>query len=234
MRHSTVLSIGLLSALVAWMLSGATASVPETPESPLGPLKSPQQMKVTILDVKAREITREIVIQGELEPLRQVALLVDESVLKATGRVSQQSAGGLRLRQRIQVRLLDGREAVGQLTYISRVGDAETHSFRVEAEVPNTDHRLNAGTSAELRIAVGTEPAHFLSPAVLSLGDKGEVGMKSVDDQGVVGFFPIQLDRSEFDGVWVSGLLDTVSIITQGQGFVNRGESVIPVPAARG
>jgi len=80
-------------------------------------------------------------------------LLVDESVVKATGRVSQQSAGKLSLGQPIKLRLLDGREAEGQVTYISRVGDAETHSFRVEAEVPNPQGLLSAGVSAELRIA---------------------------------------------------------------------------------
>ncbi len=160
----------------------------------------------------------------------KVALLVDESVLKAVGRISQQSAGKLRLGQRIKVRLLDGREAEGQVTYISRLGDAETHSFRVEAEVANPEGLLHAGTSAQLRIAINNEAAHFLSPAAFSLDDTGEVGVKSVNDEGVVYFYPIDLVRTEADGVWVSGLPEQVRVIIQGQGFVSAGESVIPVP----
>ena len=353
MKSSTYLSLGLLLAVVVWMLSGATAGVPETDISRDESRKTLQRMKVRVFDARAEEITREIVVQGELEPLRQVeiraqtasrvidlpvpkgqrvnagtrliqlaeedrtaqlkraeaevksqrlevegarklkakgfqaenrlraaeaalaaaeaeleragleleytrikapfdgvleerfvelgshlekgdkvALLVDESELKAVGRVSQQSAGKLSLGQPITVRLLDGREAEGHVTYISRLGDTETHSFRVEARVPNPDGLLNAGTSAEIRIATGTEPAHFLSPAVLSLDDAGEVGVKSVSDEGLVRFFPISLVRTEADGVWVSGLPERVRVITQGQGFVSPGETVDPVPAS--
>jgi multidrug efflux system membrane fusion protein len=354
MKSSTYLSLGLLLAVVVWMLSGVVNSVPETQmlrqEEPRKPL---QKMNVSVLEVKSEEITREIVVQGELEPLRrveiraqtasqvialpvdkgetvdtdtlliqlaeedrtaqlkraeaevinqklevagarklnkqglqaenrlksaeaalaaanadlkrarleleythikapfsgvleeryvelgshlergdQVALLMDESVLKAVGRVSQQSATKLRLGQDIKLRLLDGREAEGRVTYISRLGDTETHSFRVEADVPNPEGLLNAGTSAELRIAINKEAAHFLSPAVFSLDDSGEVGVKSVNDDGVVRFYPIELVRTEADGVWVSGLPEQVRVIVQGQGFVTDGEPVIPVPAS--
>lgn len=173
---------------------------------------------------------RYVELGSHLERGDRVVLLVDESALKAVGRVSQQSAGKLRLGQQIKVRLLDGREAQGLVTYISRVGDTETHSFRVEAEVPNPQGVLNAGTSAELRIAINQEAAHFLSPAVFALDDSGVVGVKSVNDEDIVRFYPIELVRSEAAGVWVSGLPEQVRVITQGQGFVNAGEAVIPVP----
>lgn len=352
MKSSTYLSLGLLAAVMVWMLSGAFAKLPEkAPAEALS--RTPQKTKVSVIDVKAEEITREIVVQGELEPVRQVeirsqtasrvvglpvdkgekvntntlliqlaeedrlaqlksaeaevnnqklevagayklkkkglqaenrvkateaalamakaalkkakleldyisikapfggvieeryielgshvergekvALVVDESVLKAVGRISQQSVPKLILGQQIKVRLMDGREAEGKVTYISRVGDAETHSFRVEAEVPNPEGLLNAGTSAELRIAINKEAAHFLSPSVFSLDGNGVVGVKSVDDEGTVRFYPIDLVHTEVDGVWVSGLPENARVITQGHGFVNAGESVIPVPAS--
>jgi multidrug efflux system membrane fusion protein len=115
------------------------------------------------------------------------------------------------------------------VTYISHLGDEETHSFRMEAEVPNPEGLLSAGVSAEIRIAIGREAAHFLSPAVLSLSEQGEVGVKSVDEDGRVHFHPIELMRSEAQGVWVTGLPSRVRLITQGQEFVNAGEKVIPV-----
>jgi len=353
MKNSTYLSLGLLSAVVIWMLSGAIAGVTKTelPEEISQTVL--ERMNVRVLDVMAQEISREIVIQGELEPLRQVeiraqttslvtglpvargeriaggilliqlaqedraaqlkharaevkrrrfevegaqklnktglvadnqlkaveaelaaaeanqkkaslelgyteikapfggvleardvelgshveagervALVVDESVLKAVGRVSQQKAGELKMGQTIRVRFLDGREAEGKVTYIARVGDSETRSFRVEAEVPNPDGLLNAGVSAELRIAIGRESAHFLSPAVLSLNETGDVGVKSVTDEGVVQFYPVELVRTDAEGVWVSGLPEQVQVITQGQGFVSTGELVIPLPAS--
>ncbi len=175
---------------------------------------------------------RHVELGSHLETGERVALLVDDTVLKAVGQISQQSAGELRLGQAITLRLLDGREAQGALTYISRLGDSATHSFRVEAEVPNPQRLLNAGSSAELRIAVARDAAHFLSSAVLSLNGSGEVGVKSVNDEGLVRFHPIELVRTEANGVWVSGLPERLRIITRGQGFVNGGDSVIPIPAS--
>lgn len=175
---------------------------------------------------------RHVELGSHLEKGDQVALIIDESIVKAVGYVSQQSAGKLQLGQQVNIRLLDGREATGTLTYLASVGDAQTHSFRVEAEIDNSDGKLNAGVSIELSIATGYEAAHFVSPAVLSLDTSGEVGIKSVGDDSIVSFYPIELLRTESDGAWVSGLPDKVKIITQGQGFVNAGEPVTEVPAS--
>ena len=73
MRNSTYLSMGLLVAVVVWMLSGAFAKMPEQAQTE-EPKKMLQKMKVRVLTVKAEQITREIVVQGELEPLRQVVV----------------------------------------------------------------------------------------------------------------------------------------------------------------
>ncbi|MCG8098467.1 MAG: efflux RND transporter periplasmic adaptor subunit, partial [Candidatus Thiodiazotropha taylori] len=175
---------------------------------------------------------RYVELGSHLEKGDKVALILDESVLKAVGLVSQQAAGKLAAGQLIKVRLLDGQEAEGHITYISQLGDSETHSFRVEAEIDNQDGRINAGVSAELRIVIGKEQAHFISPAVLALNDSGTVGIKSVDQAGLTAFYPIEFVRTEADGIWVSGLPESVRIISQGQGFVNAGETVIPVPAS--
>ncbi len=172
---------------------------------------------------------RYVELGSHLEQGDRVALMVDKSVLKAVGNVSQQSVGKLRIGQTLTVRLLDGQEVEGRLSYISSLGDAQTHSFRVEAEVPNPDGILNAGVSAELRIAIARESAHFLSPALLSLNDVGKVGVKSVDTGNYVQFHPIELVRTEANGVWVSGMPPQAQVITQGQGFVITGEMVVPV-----
>lgn len=176
--------------------------------------------------------SRYVELGSHLEKGDKVALIIDESTVKAVGYVSQQSAGQLLLGQQVHIRLLDGREASGELTYISSVGDSQTHSFRIEAKVDNTDGMLNAGVSIELSITTGYEAAHFVSPAVLSLNTSGEVGIKSVNEDSIVNFHPIKLLRTGADGVWVTGLPDKVRIITQGQGFVNVGEPVTEIPAS--
>lgn len=173
--------------------------------------------------------TRAVELGSLLERGDPVVELVDASVLKAVGHVPQQSAAALALGQQVEVHLLDGRQARGRINYLSRVADPQTRSFRVEAEVDNPDGGLLSGVSAELRIAVGQEPAHFLSPAVLTLNDDGQVGVKAVVTGDQVAFYPIALVRSEAGGVWVSGLPEQVRVITRGQGFVAEGEPVTPV-----
>lgn len=177
---------------------------------------------------------RYVELGSHLEKGDKVALIVDESTIKAVGYVSQQSAGKLHLGQQVNIRFLDGKKATGKLTYLSSIGDSQTHSFRFEAEIVNTNGELNAGVSVELCVITGSQAAHFVSPAVLSLNTLGEVGVKSVTDDSVVSFHPIQMLRTESDGVWVTGLPSKVRIITQGHGFVNAGEPVTEVPASEG
>jgi multidrug efflux system membrane fusion protein len=162
-----------------------------------------------------------------------VAELVDDAVLLAVGDAPQQGAGALAPGQPVQVRLLDGHEAEGRLSFVASVAEPGTRSFRVEAEIENPDGRLSAGISAELRVRLGEDPAHFLSPAALTLDDLGQVGVKSVSADDRVEFHPVSLVRTESNGVWVAGLPDRVRVIVQGQGFVTAGEQVEPVVADR-
>ncbi len=68
--------------------------------------------------------------------------------------------------------------------------------------------------------------AHRVSPALLTLGPKGEIGLKLVDEFNRVEFFPVELAVSRLDGVWVTGLPETARIITVGQGYVAPGQVV--------
>ena len=155
--------------------------------------------------------------------------LVDDTRLKAVGYVAQQSVPAVAVGQPVSVRLLDGRTVEGRIDFISNVADAKIRSFRVEAEVAPARGVLSAGISAELRIEVGAERAHFASPSVLTLDDQGRVGVKVVDENHTVVFHPISLVRTEADGVWVSGLPEDARVIVQGQGFVADGQVVAPV-----
>jgi len=172
---------------------------------------------------------RYVELGTHVEPGETMALIVDESILKAVANISQQSISQIKLGQVVKISLLDGRIAEGKISYISRVGNSQTHSFRIEAEVPNTEFKINAGVSAKLHIRVGAEKGHFISPAVLSLNGKGSVGVKAVDQTGKVVFYPTELIRSEVNGIWVSGLPEKIRMITQGQAFVSSGETVIPI-----
>ncbi len=174
---------------------------------------------------------RTVEVGGYVDPGAPVATLVDDATLKVTGQVAQQSIGQLRQGQSARVRLITGQEATGAITYIAASADAATRTFRVEVEIPNPDGALAAGVSAEIHIPLETVAAHHLSPAALSLGDDGTLGVKTVDDAGRVAFHPVQIVRTAADGIWVTGLPEHARIITVGQGFVRAGEAVVAVRA---
>ncbi|EIC20934.1 efflux RND transporter periplasmic adaptor subunit [Thiorhodovibrio frisius] len=177
---------------------------------------------------------RDVELGSFLQRADAIVELVDDSRLKATAQVPQQRAGALAIGQPVAVELLDGTLAQGRLIYISRVADAKTRGFRIEAEVPNAERRLASGVSAELRIHTGEVDGHFLSPAALTLNDKGEIGVRTLDAENRVQFVRVDLLRTQSDGLWVSGLPASARIITRGQGFVSEGEQVEPVPQEDG
>jgi multidrug efflux system membrane fusion protein len=86
------------------------------------------------------------------------------------------------------------------------------------------------GGTAELRIPAESVLAHRVSPALLTLDDAGNVGVKIISDGGKVEFVVADIALSSNDGVWLAGLPETATIITVGQGYVASGATVVAVP----
>ncbi|KAF0282509.1 efflux RND transporter periplasmic adaptor subunit [Spiribacter roseus] len=160
----------------------------------------------------------------------QVVRIIDVDPLVAIGHVAQQSIRQVETGREVRIELATGDTLTGTVRRIGNAAEAGSRTFRVEVEAANPDG-LPAGVSATLRIPLGTVRAHFLSPAWLALAASGEVGVKTVDDADQVAFAPVDIVRTERDGVWVTGLPDRVRLITVGQGFVRPGDTVNPVPA---
>jgi multidrug efflux system membrane fusion protein len=162
-----------------------------------------------------------------------VAVVADLDPLIVAVHIAQQRIGEVAKGGPASVRLAGGRTAEGTVRYVARTADESTRTFRVEVAVPNPDGAIPAGLSAEVRLPVGEARAHFVSPALLTLNDEGVLGVKSVDGDNRVRFHPVELVRSQPEGVWVSGLPDTARLITVGQGFAREGEVVRPVDGGR-
>jgi multidrug efflux system membrane fusion protein len=130
--------------------------------------------------------------------------------------------------QPAKVLFITGEERTGTVTFIGSSAASETRTFLAEIEVPNADGAIPAGISAEVIIPTGEVTAHFIAPSIVSLDTEGSLGVKTVDANDVVAFFPVEVVKAQIDGIWVTGLPDTVDVITVGQGFVNAGETVAP------
>ena len=175
--------------------------------------------RVEALDVN----TGEFVAAGS-----EIGRIVDNTPLTVTIQVPQQSLHNIVAGAKADVTFITGEELTGTVDFVGTSADAATRTFLAEITVENDDGAVPAGVSAQIRIPIGDTTAHFLSPAILSLGTDGTLGVKTVDADNKVVFTAVTIERAQTDGVWVSGLPDAVDIITIGQGYVNNGETVDP------
>lgn len=159
-----------------------------------------------------------------------VARMVDLDPILVIGSVSERDVARINVGARASARLVAGQRLEGRVRYVSRLGDDATRTFRVEVAVPNPGAAVAEGLTAELRLPTARVRAHRISPAVLTLSDKGEVGVKAVDADGRVVFYPVRLIADGPEGAWLAGLPDEVTVITVGQEFVRPGQTVRPVP----
>ena len=155
-----------------------------------------------------------------------VASFVDERKLIVSANISEFDAQHVAKGNTGTARLATGQIVKGTIRYVAPVADEATRTFTVELEVDNAAGEYRGGVTAELMLSADTIFAHKISPSLLTLDDEGNVGIKIVNDEGEVEFFPADIAMSSSEGVWIAGLPHTASIITVGQGFVNPGAVV--------
>jgi multidrug efflux system membrane fusion protein len=161
-----------------------------------------------------------------------VAEVLDNDPLTVVIQVPQQALSRIKPGQVADVEFITGEQRSGTVGFIGSNADKQTRTFRVEVTVDNPESTMPAGLSARIAIPTGQARGHFISPAILSLGTNGDLGIKTVDQDDVVGFVPVAIVRAQTDGIWVTGLPESADIITVGQGFVNAGDVVDPRPVA--
>lgn len=161
-----------------------------------------------------------------------VATIVDERTLVVRASVAEYEAHFIKKDGPGSAKLATGQTVDGRIRYIAPVADEATRTFNVELEIDNADGALRGGTTAELIIPAETIYAQKISPALLTLDDEGNLGIKTVNEAGVVEFHKADVAMSSSEGVWIAGLPHAATIITVGQGFVGEGTVVDAVPEA--
>ncbi len=159
-----------------------------------------------------------------------IATFVDNRRIIVSANLSEFDARYVNVDDIAEARLATGGTVRGRIRYVAPVADEATRTFEVELEVDNSDGKLRAGGTAELRIPAERVFAHRVSPSLLTLDDAGNVGIKIINDVGRVEFVVADIALSSSDGVWIAGLPATATIITVGQGFVASGSIVNAVP----
>ena len=124
--------------------------------------------------------------------------------------------------------LVTGETAVGDVRFVSATAEEETRTFRVEIEIANPKGVLKSGVTADIKIKLPEQDALRIPPSILTLNDKGVVGVRVVTSDKKVEFRPVKILSEQEAGIWVKALAPSTSIITVGQDFVKAGQLVIP------
>ena len=159
-----------------------------------------------------------------------VATIVDERKLVVRASIPEYEAHFIIKGGPGSAKLATGQTVNGTIRYVAPVADEATRTFNVELEIDNADGDLRGGMTAELTIPAETIYAHKISPSLLTLDDEGNLGIKTVNDSGLVEFHKADIAMSSSEGVWIAGLPYAATIITVGQGFVAEGAVVDAVP----
>ena len=159
-----------------------------------------------------------------------IATYVDNRTIIVSANLSEFDAHYVHVGGGAEAQLATGETVRGQIRYVAPVADEATRTFVVELEIDNSDGALRIGGTASLRIPAEEVLAHRLSPSLLTLDDAGNVGVKIVNQSGLVEFIVADVALSSNDGVWLTGLPRDATIITVGQGYVANGALVNAVP----
>jgi multidrug efflux pump subunit AcrA (membrane-fusion protein) len=154
------------------------------------------------------------------------ASLIDPDPMLLVADVAEKDIAQIQLGSEATAKLISGRLISGEVAFIGSSADKNTRTFRVEISVENKDTTIRDGVSAEIYIKGKKEPAHKISPAILSLNDQGKLGVRTVTKENKVEFKEIKILEDTSSGMWVSGLDQEARIITLGQEYVFQGQTV--------
>lgn len=163
-----------------------------------------------------------------LSPGMSCGLLVDLSPLKVDAQLTETQLGKVTRGDTATIQLATGENITGKIAFIEAKADPSTRTFRAEIHVPNDDLALKAGVTGTVRIKSGLTLAHQVPGNILAIADSGDVGIRYIDGSNIVRFASVETIDEDANGLWVTGLPETVRIITQGQDFVSVDMEVNP------
>jgi membrane fusion protein, multidrug efflux system len=161
-----------------------------------------------------------------------IGTLVALDPMLAVVEVSERRLAGINVGDVAEVRLITGVTARGKVRFVSKTASQTTRTYRIEIELPNADGAIPDGISADVAIPLSPIAATSVPRSALTFSSAGDLGVRTVDRDGVVGFARVNIIEDEQTAMWVGGVPDGARVIVQGQDFVREGQHVEAVPAA--
>ena len=152
--------------------------------------------------------------------------IIDLNPIKIQGYLSEFDVNKVSLGTKAIIENTNGLKKNGVISFISPSAETSTRTFEITIEADNADLSFKSGITTKITIAGSELKAHKIPPSILTLQDDGTVGVKAVNEDNIVIFYPTTSVKDTIDGIWVSGLPDKVNLIVTGQEYVAIGESV--------
>lgn len=161
-----------------------------------------------------------------ISPGNTLFTIIDLNPIKIQGYLSEFDVNKVNLGTKTTIENSNGVEKIGEISFISPSAETSTRTFEITIEADNTDLSFKSGITTKITIEGSELKAHKIPPSILTLQDDGTVGVKAVNNENIVVFYATTSVKDTIDGIWVSGLPDTVNLIVTGQEYVSVGESV--------
>ena len=154
------------------------------------------------------------------------ATIIDPDPMRLIGEVSEKEINFVKVGAKAEAELISGKKVEGVVSFVSTSANKGTRTFRVEIDVKNSDRSIRDGVSAQIAIKGDIILAHKISPSILMLGEAGELGIRTVNEDDQVEFKKIDILEDSMEGIWITGLPKNTRIITVGQEYVFQGQTV--------
>jgi len=158
------------------------------------------------------------------------AEVLDPDPMLVVAHISEREIDSLEIGSIAQIEVSSGKTTRGEISFISHAADSITRTYRIEVEIVNKDFALRDGLSAKVFLPRAAVMAHRVTPALLSLNDAGAIGIKIVNEKDEVRFVEVNIANDTTNGIWLTGLPQTMRVITLGQELVFDGQYVEVVP----
>lgn len=173
----------------------------------------------------------EVELGSSVQQGATVATLLSLDPILVVGEVSERDLRYLKTGDEAEVRLVNGEVLKGKVRYISRDATDATRTFRVEVAIDNPDRVAPAGMTAEITLRAEPVPAVVLPRSVITLSAEGDLGVRGINEDNEVVFYPIDLVDDTPRGLVLGGIPEDVRVIVAGQELTTEGDIVNPVPA---
>ena len=152
--------------------------------------------------------------------------IIDLNPIKVQGYLSEFDVNKVQVGTKASIENSNGIKKTGKISFISPSAETSTRTFEITIEANNSDLSFKSGITTKITIAGSELKAHKIPPSILTLLDDGTVGVKALDKDNKVIFYPTTTVKDTIDGMWVSGLPDVVALIVTGQEYVNIGDII--------